>query len=509
MDATHLRRTRGPWQGEKTKSQRVPQENDARDLAKNDIDDDSDLELSANEVRSQMSNARNPRIFSGSFVGPAREVYVEKVKESEILPPDMFLDHDPFGKDPLVRPVVNGFSLDDFRSQLTETKQKINETRKKVSEVESGRSKIRDKSQEGRKPISGSVTFSPARAVGEATNENGVPDVVPASEGFVTQQSYDKNDFAQCQSWKSGYTDLDLVRDMSDKVAIDGRFYYMPVWQRKRKLISLLGGSGGGYCVTEILQVRIYDEDKAKWTIRELKQWIHYMLLAGVDHIYLCDHYNASSEKLDTPLKAYIKQGIMTYIPWGAPEGVTRSAIDAQLQCYDHVIRTYGHLSPWQIALDMDEYPFSVLDTAEGFLVRYLHHITKRQGAKVSEIALSNYLMLGRGNLSQDMVISRINRIVKKPENGLVKPIFRPDRMTSSSVHHMNYKVGTRIDADPDEMKMLHYWGSRLQKWGPDTREIRERTVPMEDMEKHWADAVRNSLIVFGELDSFSNSTGP
>ena len=48
-----------------------------------------------------------------------------------------------------------------------------------------------------------------------------------------------------------------------------------------------------------------------------LKQWMHYMFYAGVEHIYLCDHYEFEHEKLDTPLKQYIQLGLVTYLPWG------------------------------------------------------------------------------------------------------------------------------------------------------------------------------------------------
>jgi len=97
------------------------------------------------------------------------------------------------------------------------------------------------------------------------------------------------------------------------------------------------------------------------------------MLLAGVEHIYVCDHYEESSERLDVPLKRYIEAGLVTYIAWNA---VSRDALWAQIRCYKQLVRQYRRRHRWQIAVDIDEYPFSPSDTAENFLARYLEQLT-------------------------------------------------------------------------------------------------------------------------------------
>jgi hypothetical protein len=118
--------------------------------------------------------------------------------------------------------------------------------------------------------------------------------------------------------------------------------------------------------------VRIYDKDKSRWTIRELKQWIHYMLLAGVEHIFICDHFEHDSERLDRALQKYIDVGLVTYIAWNA---VSRNAMWAQIRCYQRLVKRYRRRHKWQIAVDMDEYPFALNDTKENFLVRYLEQL--------------------------------------------------------------------------------------------------------------------------------------
>jgi len=124
------------------------------------------------------------------------------------------------------------------------------------------------------------------------------------------------------------------------------------------------------------LQVRIYDEDEARWTVRELKQWLHYMLLAGVEHFYVCDHYANESERLDGALRRYIDAGLVTYIPWGKNSAAGGgSPLRAQIRCYQRLVTRYRRRHRWQIAVDIDEYPFSPNDTRENFLARYLDQV--------------------------------------------------------------------------------------------------------------------------------------
>ena len=64
--------------------------------------------------------------------------------------------------------------------------------------------------------------------------------------------------------------------------------------------------------LSEILMIRLYEADLAKWTIRELKQWMHYMLLGGVEHFYVCDHFKIDEERLDVKLRTCIDAGLVT-----------------------------------------------------------------------------------------------------------------------------------------------------------------------------------------------------
>lgn len=269
-----------------------------------------------------------------------------------------------------------------------------------------------------------------------------------------------------------------------------------PKWQNVSSHVKEI------YNLAEVLQVRVYEDDKAKWTTAELKQWMHYLFWAGVDHILVCDHYKYEHEKLDKPLIEYIKQGLVTYFPWG--HSSISHAMKAQVACYQLMIDKYKDRCKWQMAIDMDEFPYKPDDTTEGFLVRYL----ASQDDKVSELSMHNFLLLGQGDRKKNMTFERINRITPQPANNLDKPIYKPGRV-SANLHHNIISKGITHEVPNDELKMLHYWGARMQDWGPDTPELFKKTVEFNSVRDTMAPRIRKSLLCYGEFDAFSSKTGP
>jgi len=124
---------------------------------------------------------------------------------------------------------------------------------------------------------------------------------------------------------------------------------------------------------------------------------------------------------------------------------------------------------------------------------------------------MPNYLMLGEGDRTQaKTAIERIIRMTARSPNTLVKPVYRPNRLHAANVHRNRVEHGQRVDAPPDRLRMLHYWGARGQQQDPGAaRMIMSRTVDMTMMRDAWSRRVENSLLVFGERDAFSNDTGP
>jgi len=124
---------------------------------------------------------------------------------------------------------------------------------------------------------------------------------------------------------------------------------------------------------------------------------------------------------------------------------------------------------------------------------------------------MANYLMLGEGDRAgARTAIGRIVRMTSSPANKLVKPVYRPDRLRAVNVHRNPVGRGRRVDAEPDQLRMLHYWGARGQQQDPGAaRRIMSRTVEMTAMRDAWSRRVVDSLIVFGEHDAFSGDSGP
>ena len=252
------------------------------------------------------------------------------------------------------------------------------------------------------------------------------------------------------------------------------------------------------------LQVRIYDNDKAKWTLKELKQWMHYVFWAGVRHIYVCDHYKYENEstRLNSALKRYIDSNLVTYFPWGR----IKRPMSAQVACYQFIIDKYKHKTQWQMAIDMDEYPYVHNDTKEGFLIRFLDKVP----STVSEVSMPNFLMLGQGDRTKDLVVERITRITSKTKksNYLDKPIYRP-QFVKAGLHHNGIRKGRVQEESGKTIKNLHYWGARLQDWGPDTNKTFRETESFTEVREIFGPIIRNSLLAFGENDAFSTNTGP
>ena len=263
------------------------------------------------------------------------------------------------------------------------------------------------------------------------------------------------------------------------------------------------------FYLTNIIMVRIYEDDKAQWTIKELKQWLHYLFYAGVGHVYLCDHFIHFQERLEASLHKYIENDLLTYIewPWNASSN-GGNIMRHQVLCYSHVIQKYGTDSRWQMSIDMDEHPFVENDVTPSFLSNYLKKKEKTL-TSVSQILMQNFLMLGQGNRSKTMTIERITRITKSKANALTKPIYKVQSISHPGIHRHSMKTGSTIFADETELRMLHYWGARLQNWGPDTKETFEMTHEFNIVRDIVAPAVRSRLINFGDVNAFSNNTGP
>lgn len=232
------------------------------------------------------------------------------------------------------------------------------------------------------------------------------------------------------------------------------------------------------YFLTAVLLFRIYKEDKAKLTTREMKEWLQYLRYAGIEHVYVYDAWVFENESQQSALQVFQEDGYTTYIDWHTHNPYTISG--TQVAAYQHCIDQYAHENHWQAAIDIDEYPFSPQDTTPGFLYRYMKDFSDYH-PQVSEITMQNYLYLGKP-LEKELLIERLVRRTHHPANPLVKPIYKPSNVRAQ-VHHNSLRKGRSMNAPSAELRMNHYWGARLQNWGEDTPDIIEKTEPDYNIE--------------------------
>ena len=274
------------------------------------------------------------------------------------------------------------------------------------------------------------------------------------------------------------------------------------------------------YYLTAVVRVRLYKEDKARWTLAEFKQWMHYQFWAGAEHIYICNHFLNESESLIKPLEKYVKLGLVTVFPWNHIRAIRGSNTYAndnannQISCYRHVLDKYRNQSIWQYNFDMDENPYCPKDHSEEFLVRFLKELSqsessKPQSERTVDIRVQNFILHGQGDRKRDTMYDRINRITPHIANGNWKTVYQPKFVDDIGMHGVQKSNGKMWIAEPAKLKMLHYWGARVQEWGPDTPALYDYTVKFNDVRNSIAISLRNSLLALNETDAFSCRTGP
>ena len=231
------------------------------------------------------------------------------------------------------------------------------------------------------------------------------------------------------------------------------------------------------YLLTAVLLVRIYRDDLAKLSSREMTQWFQYLRYAGFQHIYVYDAYVKPTESQRDVMKPFVQSGFATYIDWSIHNPYTIQG--TQVAAYQDCIDKFGKDSKWQAAIDIDEYPFSPRDLEENFMSRFLDEYS-RNNPDVSEITMQNYLFLGKpiNDAKEPLLIARIRRRTHQPANQLVKPIYKPDAISWAQVHHNGVRSGSSQDSPAEMLRMNHYWGARLQDWGDDTPKVLDMTEP-------------------------------
>ena len=310
-------------------------------------------------------------------------------------------------------------------------------------------------------------------------------DIAPPSAALVTRNAALSHLDSSSLTESRGLQNTSVAVDASDDInvtmsarSLSSSLSNNPEIREKDCLWVNRTKSEPSYFLTAVVLLRIYKNDKANLTTRELKQWLEYMRYIGVEHVYLYDAFYTEDESQADALKLFLQDKYVTYTDWHEHNPYTISG--TQVSAYQNCIGRFGSQSTWQTAIDIDEYPFSPVDTEPGFLTRFVEKFSAKH-PHVSEISMQNFLFLGKP-LQLELLIERLWRRSAKPSNPLVKPIYKPANVRAS-IHHNHLMEGSSMTAPVNELRMNHYWGARLQNWGEDTPEILAQTIDDRSME--------------------------
>lgn len=90
----------------------------------------------------------------------------------------------------------------------------------------------------------------------------------------------------------------------------------------------------------------------------DLREWLEFHRLAGIDHVYLYD--DGSTDDSREIVRPYVSDGFVTYIPWSRFSSDPNC--NMQRLTYAHAICTFGERWRWMAFIDLDEYLFAVND---------------------------------------------------------------------------------------------------------------------------------------------------
>lgn len=101
------------------------------------------------------------------------------------------------------------------------------------------------------------------------------------------------------------------------------------------------------------LSVRIYPDDRQKFTSMELVQWLQYMRFAGVEKMLVYDSFCEPEERQYNILKAFVDQGYVEYYDWSVhnPYHYTLTQVNAYKEGYSK----YSSKTKYVVHFDIDE----------------------------------------------------------------------------------------------------------------------------------------------------------
>lgn len=205
-----------------------------------------------------------------------------------------------------------------------------------------------------------------------------------------------------------------------------------------------------------------------------LREWVEFHQLMGVERFYL--YNNNSSDRYLDALQPHIASGAVILHEW--PQH------PAQLQAYEHCLKTHGAETDWLGFIDVDEFLFSPnAQLLPDVLAEYADHPavgvnwvmfgSSGHKQKPAGGVLENYLR--RGELESGVPYTHLRRPdgSYRSENAHIKSIVQPSKVEAcTNPHYMQYANGARavdengqpIDGpftakvSVNKLRINHYW---------------------------------------------------
>jgi hypothetical protein len=205
---------------------------------------------------------------------------------------------------------------------------------------------------------------------------------------------------------------------------------------------------------------RIWPGDEFSMSYLDLLDWLGYVRWSGVKHIFLYDNCHVDSEcQTNASALPYV-----TYIKWQSAHYAS-----AQTSAIEHCLSNVRLTAPdaWALLCDIDEYPFSLKDKVANHLQRRILGFPN----ETSQILMRSMFFGGRGterpkNRHVSLLEHYTHRHARpEGERHRTKQIFKAalaGREQGNIVHEMAMESGTTVVADPEDLRLNHYWGYRL-----------------------------------------------
>jgi GT2 family glycosyltransferase/SAM-dependent methyltransferase len=205
-----------------------------------------------------------------------------------------------------------------------------------------------------------------------------------------------------------------------------------------------------------------------------LREWVEFHQLMGVERFYL--YNNNSSDRYLDALQPHIASGAVVLHEWPRHP--------AQLQAYEHCLKTHGNEADWIAFIDVDEFLFSpnaqrlpdvLADYADhpGVGVNWVMFGSAGHVQKPAGGVLENYLRRGEWESGVHYPHLRLPDGSYRSENAHIKSIVQPSKVAAcKNAHFMLYADNARavdengqpIDGpftakvSVNKLRINHYW---------------------------------------------------